>query len=67
MIRIGTEVLYKDDGLLMRGPVERNSLRTGRHMVRVTDMWFDRESVWTPDEYDAMLLEALEGLPDETP
>ncbi len=46
MIRIGTEVLFRDSGgFLYEGRVERNSLRTGRHLVRVVDMWFDRADV----------------------
>lgn len=50
MIRIGTEVVYPpsvddDKQISFRGEVDRNSMRTGCHLVRVNDRWFDREHI----------------------
>lgn len=53
MIRIGTEVVYPDDeyGFMCEGRAERNSRRTGRHLVRVNDKWFDRSDILTGVEW----------------
>ena len=54
MIRIGTPVIYPADEVVSdTGTVERNSMRTGRHLVRVNDRWFDRKDIRTESQHRA--------------
>ena len=50
MIRIGTPVIYPADEVVSdTGTVERNSMRTGCHLVRVNDRWFERAALSEED------------------
>lgn len=54
MIRIGTPVIYPADEVVSdTATVERNSMRTGCHLIRVNDRWFDRKDIRTESQHRA--------------